>query len=166
MSLAPTRTSVVFPNPPAPYSPVVILTVPTRRPASAPATVALQFGRDDRGKPLAVLGEIDDLTACRVMRRVGDLARCLFKRNLAHVTTVRQRSSPSGKLPGPGCGLGLVAGPGEDGAAGAEGDRGANREVGAADDADHEGAVVGGTVGLDVQDGVVAVVAVGRDPAG
>lgn len=68
MSLAPTRTSVVFPNPPAPYSPVVIPTVPTRRPASAPATVALQFGRDDRGKPLAVLGEIDDLTACRVMR--------------------------------------------------------------------------------------------------
>lgn len=63
---------------------------------------ALQFGRDDRGKPLAVLGEIDDLTPCRVMRRVGDLARCLFKRNLAHVTTVRQRSSPSGKLPGPG----------------------------------------------------------------
>jgi hypothetical protein len=60
---------------------------------------------------------------------------------------------------------GLVAGPGEDGAAGAEGDRGAYREVGTADDADDEGAVVGGTVGLDVEDGVVAVVAVGRDPA-
>lgn len=59
----------------------------------------------------------------------------------------------------------LVAGPGEDGAAGAEGDRGADREVGAADDADHEGAVIGGTVGLDVEDGVVAVVAVGRHPA-
>jgi hypothetical protein len=38
----------------------------------------------------------------------------------------------------------LVAGPGEDGAADAEGGRGAYREVGAADDADHEGAVVGG----------------------
>src|SRR5580700_1539522 len=62
--------------------------------------------------------------------------------------------------------LELVTGPGEDGAAGAEGDRGADREVGAADDADHEGAVVGGTVGLDVEDGVVAVVTVGRDPAG
>src|SRR5580704_19784528 len=62
--------------------------------------------------------------------------------------------------------LGLVAGPGEDGAAGVEGDRGADREVRAADDADDEGAVVGGTVGLDVEDGVVAVVAVGRHPAG
>src|SRR5271170_4744046 len=60
----------------------------------------------------------------------------------------------------------LVAGPGEDGAAGAEGDRGAYREVGAADDANHEGAVVGGAVGLAVEDGVVAVVAVRRDPAG
>jgi hypothetical protein len=37
-----------------------------------------QFGRDDRGEPLAVLGEVDDLTARSVMRRVGDLARCLL----------------------------------------------------------------------------------------
>jgi hypothetical protein len=47
-----------------------------------------------------------------------------------------------------------------------EGDRRAYREMEAADDADDEGAVVGGTVGLDVEDGVVTVVAVGRDPAG
>ena len=61
--------------------------------------------------------------------------------------------------------MGLVAGPGEDGAAGAQGDRGTYREVRAADDADHEGAVVGGTVRLDVEDSVVAVVAVRRHPA-
>jgi hypothetical protein len=51
---------------------------------------------------------------------------------------------------------------GEDGAASVEGDRGAYREVASVDDADHEGAIVGSAVRLDVEDGVVAVVAVGR----
>jgi hypothetical protein len=35
------------------------------------------------------------------MRRVGHLARRLFERNFAHVTTVRPRSSPDGEPPGP-----------------------------------------------------------------
>src|SRR5208282_2686341 len=56
-------------------------------------------------------------------------------------------------------GWGLVAGPGEDGPARPEGDRGTDGQVVAADDADHNGAVVRGVVGLHVDDGVVAVVA-------
>ena len=66
---------------------------------------ALQFGRqlsrDDRSEPLAVLSEIDDLTARSIMCRVGNLARCRFERNLTHVTTVRRRSSSYGELQEP-----------------------------------------------------------------
>ena len=58
-----------------------------------------QLRRDNRSEPLAVLREVYNLTTGGVMRRVGDLARCVFERNLAHATTVRQRSASDRELP-------------------------------------------------------------------
>jgi hypothetical protein len=45
-----------------------------------------------------VLSDIDNLTARSIMGRVDYLARRLFERDLAHVTTVRQRFSPDGNV--------------------------------------------------------------------
>lgn len=45
-----------------------------------------QLGGDDRGQPLAMLGEINDLAARSVMRRIRHLARHFFERNLTHLS--------------------------------------------------------------------------------